>query len=310
MKFDQILTKNLSFRLWWLLLPTFCLAQAPSITDILAREESQKKIREEEQKGTIDVKQKLEAATTKPRASDKDRAVLYNSENELPANEKLLLAVEDEVRHKYASFLSQPETGLIKLLAYKENKLEVNDVRAQTAFPNIPGSGTYYSFAKRNHIANEWSQIRLFENVFLAAYAEMKRTTTATSGGMTQSFAYTSGHALALFSELGNISLENVTLQLPALKYLLEFQPPIESGELANQRKILSAGITKDGFRVQSGVASKSDTTYAVRTINYKKSDAIYIFRVINKSSDGSVFLLWQQLKNFGAADLKVKSQR
>lgn len=310
MKLGQHLTEKLSSGLLLLLLPMLCLAQVPRVEDIMAREERQQKIREEEQKGTKDVKEKLEASTNNPRARNNDRAVLYNNENELPAKEKLLLSVEDEIRNKYSAFLSQPETGLIKLLAYKENKLAVNDVRTQSAFPNIPGSGTYYSFAKRNHIANEWSQIRLIENTFQPAYSEMKRTTIASSGGMVQSFAYTSGYALALFTELGNIPLENITIAQPALKYLLEFQPPKEYREFDNQQKILKTGITKDSFRVQANMPSKTDMTYAVRAINYKKTDAIYIFRVIDKAQDGSVFLLWQQLKNFAAIELKGKAQK
>ena len=310
MKLGQYLTEKLSSYLFLLLLPMICPAQVPSVSDIMAREESQRKIREEEQKGTKDVKEKLEASTNNPRARNNGRAVLYNNENELPVKEKLLLAVEDEIRNKYSAFLSQPETGLIKLLAYKENKLAVNDVRTQSAFPNIPGSGTYYSFAKRNHIANEWSQIRLIENIFQPAYSEMKRTTVASSGGMAQSFAYTSGYALALFTELGNIPLENVTLAQPALKYLLEFQPPKEYKEFDNQQKILKTGITKDSFRVQANMPAKADTTYAVRAINYKKTDAIYIFRVLDKAKDGSVLILWQQLKNFAPIELKGKAQK
>ena len=295
---------------FFLFLPTICFAQAPRVEDILEREARQQKIREEEQKGTIAVKEKMEASSNEVRTRHKERAILYHNENELPPQEKMLLTVADEWREKYAAFLNRPETGLIKLLAYKENKLAVNDVRTQSAFPNIPGSGTYYSFTKRHHIADEWSQLRLYENTFLAAYSEMKRTTVAASGGMSQSFAYTSGYAFALFTELGNIPLENVTLQLPALKYLLEYQPPKESGELTNQRKIVRTGVVKDNFKIQSGVPSKPETTYAMRAINYKKSDAIYIFRVIEKATDGSVLLLWQQLKNFPSVELKSTKVR
>ena len=305
MNFAGIQLEKLGTGIFPLLLSTLCFAQAPRIEDIMAREAQQQKIREEEQKGIKVVKEKMEASSNDIRTRNKDRVKVYNSENELPGQEKLLLTVEEEIRKKYSTFLNQPETGLIKLLAYKENKLEVNDVRTQSAFPNIPGSGTYYSFAKRNHIADEWSQIRLYENTFLAAYSEMKRTTTASSGGMVQSFEYNSGYAFALFSELGNIPLESVTLDLPALKYLLAYQPPKDSGELINQRKILRAGVAKDSFRVQSGVLSKPEMTYAMRAINYKKADAVFVFRVIEKAADGSVLLLWQQIKAFPSIELK-----
>ena len=293
----------------FLCLPSVIFAQAPRIEDILAREELQRKIREEDQKGTNAVKAKMEASSANPRANKNDNPIIYANENELPAQEKLLIAVEETFREKYSSFLKQPDTGIIKLLSYKENKLAVNDVRTQSAFPNIPGSGTYYSFAKRNHIADEWAQIRLFDGVFLSAYSEMKRTTVASSGGAAQTFTYTSGNEFAVFAEIGNTPLENVNLEHPALKFLFEFVPPKDSIELASQRKILRTGIVKDNLRFQVGALSKADTTYAVRSIIYKKTDAVYVFRVINQSADGSVLLLWRQVKAFSPIELKSKTK-
>jgi hypothetical protein len=292
------------FILW---IPAACFSQIMRMEDLLAREELQRKIREEEQKAKNAVKNGMEASSANPRANKNDNPIIYANENELPAQEKLLIAVEDQVREKYSSFLKKPDTGIIKLLSYKENKLAVNDVRTQSAFPNIPGSGTYYSFVKRNHIADEWAQIRLYDGVFLPAYSEMKRTTVASSGGAAQTFTYTSGNEFAVFAEIGNTPLENVTLEHPAVNFLLEFVPPKDSFELANQRKILRTGIVKENLRFQGGALSKVDTTYAVRSINYKKTDAVYVFRVINQAADGGVLLLWQQVKAFSPIELKNK---
>ena len=307
MRYCQDLIKKFGLLALLLLSSGHSLAQAPRIEDIMAREELQRKIREEDQKGTNAVKAKMEASTANPRANKNDHPILYANENELPAQEKLLIAVENKLLEKFSAFLKQPNTGIVKLLSYKENKLAVNDVRTQSAFPNIPGSGTYYSFVKKNHIADEWAQIRLFDGVFLPAYSEMKRTTVASSGGAAQSFTYTSGNEFAVFAEIGNTPLEKVNPEHPALKFLFEFVPPKDSIELANQRKILRAGIVKDNLRFQGGALSKAETTYAVRSIIYKKTDAVYVFRVINQSADGSVLLLWKQLKAFSPIELKNK---
>ncbi len=304
------LINTFSGSILFLSIPLVIFGQAPRIEDILAREELQRKIREEDQKGTNAVKAKMEASTANPRANKNDHPILYANENELPAQEKLLIAVDDKLLEKYSAFLKQPNTGIVKLLSFQENKLAVNDVRTQSAFPNIPGSGTYYSFVKRNHIADEWAQIRLYDSVFLPAYSEMKRTTIASSGGAAQSFTYTSGNEFAVFAELGNMPLENVNLEHPALKFLLDFLPPKDTIELANQRKILRTGIVKDNLRFQGGALSKTDTTYAMRSINYKKTDAVYIFRVINQSNDGSVLLLWKQLKSFSPNELKFLKRK
>ncbi len=309
MNFAEIQLKKFGVRFFFLLFPVLGFAQVQRMEDLVAKEELQRKIREEEQKGKNAVKEKMEAANTNLRAGINDRPILYNNENELPTQEKLLITVEEPQREKYSSFLKQPGTGIVKILSFRENKLAVNDIRTQSAFPNIPGSGTYYSFAKRNHIADEWAQIRLYDGVFLPAYSEMKRTTVASSGGAAQSFTYTSGNEFGVFAELGDMPLENVNLEHPALKFLLDFVPPKDAVELANRRKILRAGIVKDNLRFQGGVLSKANTTYAMRSINYKKTDAVYVFRVINQSNDGSVLLLWQQMKSFSPIELKSKPQ-
>ena len=310
MNFAEIQLKKFGVRFFFLLFPVLGFAQVQRMEDLVAKEELQRKIREEEQKGKNAVKEKMEAANTNLRAGIKVRPILYNNENELPTQEKLLITVEEPQREKYSSFLKQPGTGIVKILSFRENKLAVNDIRTQSAFPNIPGSGTYYSFAKRNHIADEWAQIRLYDGVFLPAYSEMKRTTVASSGGAAQTFTYTSGNEFAVFAEIGNTPLENVNLEHPALKFLFEFVPPKDSIELASQRKILRTGIVKDNLRFQVGALSKADTTYAVRSIIYKKTDAVYVFRVINQSADGSVLLLWQQVKTFSPIELRNSKRK
>ena len=233
--------------------------------------------------------------------------VYFSSENELPSREKKLLAADAAESQKYDSFLRQPQTGLFKLLNYQETKAALTDAKSQFAYPHIRGGGTYYSFAKRNHNADEWAQLHLRDGVLQAAYTEMKRTTVASSGGVPQSFVYISGYSLTVFTTLGNVALEEVTMQQPALQVLAGMQPPTRYQDFVEQMKQYSVGLHVGQNRYQAALPARPDTTYAMRSLNYKKADVIVAFRIVHQDRDGSLHILWKQLKSHSSAELKGK---
>ncbi len=232
---------------------------------------------------------------------------LVKSENELPSHEKKLLAVTPQQFQKHEVFLRQPGTGLFKLLAIDETRLAINDVKAQQAFPHLVGLGAFYSFAKQTHNADEWAQLRYKDGLFHPAYSEMKRTTVANSGGVIQNFVYTSGYSLAVFTALENVRLEEVNLQHPALQALTELQPATQYQDFINQLKQYSTGVKIGQQRYASAVRARAETTFVMRSINYKKADVIVAFRIVQQDGDGSLHILWKQLQSFPPAELKGK---
>ena len=232
---------------------------------------------------------------------------LVKTENELPPHEKKLLAADAQQLQKYERFLRQSGTGLCKLLNIDETRLAINDIKTDHAFPHLVGLGAYFSFAKQTHNPDEWAQIRLKDGALYPAYIEMKRTTLASSGGMAQSFVYTSGYSLALFITLGNIALDDITRQHPALRFLVELQPPTQYQDFINQVKQFRAGITLGQQRFQSSISARAETTYAMRAINYKKADVIIAFRILQQDADGSLHILWKQLQSVPPIELKGK---
>lgn len=232
---------------------------------------------------------------------------LVKTENELPQQEKRLLAPDAQQLQKYEAFLRQPGTGLCKLLNINESRLAINDIKTTSAFPHLVGLGAYFSFAKQTHNPDEWAQIRLKDGALYPAYIEMKRTTLASSGGMAQSFVYTSGYSLAVFTMLGNIALDDIALTLPALQFLVEWQPPTQYQDFISQVKQLQTGVNLGQQRFQSSIPARPETTYAMRAINYKKADVIIAFRIIQPDADGSLHILWKQLQSVPPIELKGK---
>lgn len=286
-------------------------AQQPARLEALREaEEARKKVEEKIKESEVIVRQRAESMANNAAnysANTVPTLPLFKTENELPGQQKKLLAVAPEERQKHEAFLRQPDTGLFKLLTIDETRLAINDVKAQNSVPQLIGLGAFFSFTKQTHNADEWAQIRLKNGVFLPAYLEMKRNTLASSGGMAQSFVYTSGYSLALFTMLGNMALDDLALPHPALQFLVAWQPPTQYQDFISQAKQLQTGVNLGQQRFQSSIPARPETTYAMRAINYKKADVIVAFRIVQQDADGSLHILWKQLQSVPPIELKGK---
>src|SRR5687767_12172467 len=74
---------------------------------------------------------------------------------ELAVLEQKVLAVADTDREEFASFLSQPQTGIIRLLPR-----ELYDGNSKRRLA-INGGGAYYSFVRKTHEYGQGSDIEL-----------------------------------------------------------------------------------------------------------------------------------------------------
>lgn len=284
-------------------------AQQPSNLDQLqAKERLNAKLREEEEQRKKAVEMKMQRGTEDRVGAKRDAARTYfASENELPPAEKKLLTNDPDEEQKYQDLLRQPQTGLFKLLNYQETKAGLADAKSQFAYPHLRGGGAFYSFAKRNHLADEWAQICLQNGILQAAYTEMKRTTVVQSGGAPQNFAYTSGYGLALFTSLGDVALAEVSPQLPAIQMLAEWPLPTHYQEFFTQVKQSKAGLQIGPHWYHATIPSQVNETYVVRSVNYKKADVVIVFRIVRQDADGNLHILWKQLKSLPPVELKGK---
>jgi hypothetical protein len=201
-----------------------------------------------------------------------DRAQLAQEidslKQQLKAKEIEFLEPSPQDKAAFDSFLSQPDTGLIRLLPREtnQNKLSIN------------GGGAYYSFSRLTHEYGYGSDISLEQGRFSVGFA---------------------GAAFGFLLSLGNTSIESVDSENPGLNFLLDFTPPLQEPKARKQQQRANAGFSIDEHFYINRLEVKENTTYALRSIDYGHSDLLIALRVVRKDVDGSLIIAWKLLKKF-----------
>lgn len=240
------------------------------------------------------------------------RQILYaqNALRELyrePTSDELKsVAPNREDLQKYAAFLQQPDTGLIKLIndaGCSENS-KIIVATAECLNYKFPGAGSSFSFRTNSYRLPRLADLTFTENSFQA----------------------TGVHLHGIFVNIGDVPLEKVSLNTRGLQSLSTFEPATEFRNAAKIDKVLSSGVVIDGFIYRRALYAKENTTFALRSVAYggksyravggitynelnfdKRRDVIVIFRVVRTHRDGSVSILWKKLSDEKAAKLKRK---
>jgi hypothetical protein len=205
-------------------------------------------------------------------AQSTDRARLAQEIDSLRAQLKikeqefLLPSVED--RAAFTEFLSQPLTGLIRLLPREKYQQKMT----------IAGGGAFYSFTRLTHEYGSGSDIALEQNHLNVGFAGAN-------------FGY-----LVL---LGDVPLEAVTTETDGVHFLAGLSTPSREPDARIQQRQASDGVKHGEFTYQDRLPVHVGQTYVVRSISYRSTDTLVAFRVVRQDSDGSVILLWKTLKKF-----------
>jgi hypothetical protein len=197
--------------------------------------------------------------------------------------DKERLAPPAEDAAQFASFLSQPGTGLVRLLP----RDEVN-FNGQLS---VRGGGAYYSFAHLVHEYNYGSDIGLERGNFLSGFA---------------------GADYGFLRDLGDLPLENVMLEVEPVASLASFVPPFAEAEARKVYSQLHTGASADvGYRIGETVYRGNFVpavvghTYILRSVSYRMSDVLVVFRVVRRDEQsGDAILLWKLLKRFHTPQL------
>lgn len=191
---------------------------------------------------------------------------------ELAVLEQKVLAVADSDRAEFASFLSQPQTGIIRLLPR-----ETYDGNAKRALA-IRGGGAYYSFVRKTHEYGFGSDIELAQEQLSAGFA---------------------GADYGLLLNLGDVSLEQAANDHAATRVLLEYTPPEKEAEVRAVQRKLWQGMELSGLTFKGRVPAKVSNTYLLRSVSIDRSDILAMFRVVREDTDGSLILVYKVLKTF-----------
>lgn len=198
---------------------------------------------------------------------------IFQMLDELKQTEQEFLAPSDKDLAKNAEFLTQPDTGLIRLLPREvfQDKL------------TILGGAAYYSFTRLTHEYGFGSDIELAQEKFSVGFA---------------------GADFGFLTRLGKVPIEEVTLADPAATFLATFVTPTVEADARAQYQRSVAGFDVNGFTYKSSVAVKKKCAYLLRSINYFGSDVLVAFRIVSQDDDGSVVIVWRILKRFPVAQL------
>lgn len=190
---------------------------------------------------------------------------------EIAVLEKHVLATSDTDREEFAFFLTQPQTGLIRLLPR-----EKYDRKLMT----MNGGGAYYSFVRSTHEYGRGSDIALEQGQLSVGFA---------------------GFDYGILLNVGDVELNQLTPEHLAVRALLEYKPATREADARKEHRALWQGIDLGGFTFKSRLAAKVSNTYLLRSLSYDDSDIAVAFRVARQDTDGSLILIFKVLKKFPA---------
>ena len=213
-------------------------------------------------------------ASAQPADRDKLAGEIESLREQLRQKEQTFLAPSAEDRAAFAEFLRQPGTGLCRLLPREKftGKLMMN------------GGGAYYSFVRLTNEYGYGSDIELSQDQLGVGFA---------------------GADWGYLTKLGDVPLESIALDHPALQFLVTLETPMHEPGARDQQRLSGTGVMINAATYAGRVPALVNTTYALRSIDYGNSDVLVAFRVVRQDSDGSLTLLWKKLKEFPKPELK-----
>jgi hypothetical protein len=195
---------------------------------------------------------------------------------ELVALEKAYLEPSEEDRTRYAAFLNQPNTGLIRLLPREKFDSEVYKENPKTI--TLRGGGAYYSFIRLTHEYGYGSDLSLEHGQFKVGFA---------------------GKESGFMVNLGDVPIETVNSDTAGVTFFAAYKSPKEEQLARREIHRLSRGAEIAGMPVVTQLPVKADSTYLLRSINYGTSDVLVAFRVVRVDSDGSAVIAWKILNKY-----------
>ena len=196
---------------------------------------------------------------------------------ELSALEEQFLAPSENDREAYALLLSQPDSGMIRLLPREKFDSEVYKQNTKTL--SIRGGGAYYSFTRLSHEYGAGSDLALDNGYLSVGFA---------------------GADYGMLLKLGQVQLTDVTVEYPGVKYLATYEAAASEPEARiEQRRFGSTGTEIDGSIFKGTVPLEVGSSYILRSVNFDRSDLLVAFQVVRKDDDGSAIIAWRLLKKY-----------
>jgi hypothetical protein len=226
------------------------------------------------------------------------------SNNLLKAKAMKYLVSTPEIRSKYQDILKLPGTGVVKLLSPKlcsssgsDKKEKLEKMLERCAADFVEGHGRYFSFRKNVYVDYDLADVGFKDNRFFSL------------GAFSQ----------GVLAVLGDVGIEDISLTSKGVDFLADFTPSANIEVVVKESKQFEEGLKAGGINYQKVVDAEKDKTYILRVVAYNpyypapklnnkssfiyplgydvRDDIVVAFRVVEKNDDGSVVLLWKELK-------------
>ncbi len=231
------------------------------------------------------------------------RLAVYRQPPELTKRDKDLTAINPSDKTAFADFLNADETGYVRLHDAVNCNLKSSVLDVSDPCPwNIPGKATTYSFRKEKYRSAIFSDLALLNSNFQVVGINL----------------------LGFLVELGDVSLNKISLQNEGVKTMADFIASDDIKEIEKQYAAAEKGFRVGKFLYISTLPVKEKTTYVLRAIAYQgkvyrkansfkinilegdtRIDLTLALRVIRKHEDGSVSILWKELSRKDSPKIK-----
>jgi hypothetical protein len=128
-------------------------------------------------------------------------------------------------------------------------------------------------------------------------------------------------------ANLGETDIDLLTLESEGVKEVIGISTEKQAVSIREAVENIKKGLKLGNVLFSNKVTAEKNSTYVLRSIAYKtksyvefygytynefdydkRRDIVVAFRMVEKNDDGSVVLLWKELRNEKAPKLKLKS--
>lgn len=251
-------------------------------------------------------------------------------ENNLLLAPKSRLLPDRKYLKQFSEFLRDKNTGLVRIFpdmgCDKGNVVTIGELERCAGAVQIPGGGSYYSFRNKTHIISRKDGLIsiLSDSPLTADEIAVLPIDLTRIGDISPDIHFIDNtlstvgiiNGFGLISNIGDISLEGLTMKSEPVTFLNYYEPKNKSAEIRTETETFKKGVAFGNYTYSLSAPLKLNEAYILRSIAYKyknssyfdkRSDVIVAFKAIAKEPDDSLILLWRKLQNKSAPVLKEK---
>lgn len=233
-----------------------------------------------------------------------------------------MLVVPPSYFEKYKSLLKDGKVELARLQpdknCYISIVVSVEDLEKCYDVVPVPGGGSFYSFRDKSNFPIEKTFIRTSNGDITKPDKRIltfPRMGVGAGGNwwnihfINNNFDVANDTVQGIIAEIGDVGLENLKLKSKEFEFLNDFEPSETLEEVRGRNETLKKGIKFNNFTYSNSTSMKLNSTYVLRSVDYhsnlrtkmtgnKQADITVALKVVGRENDGSIIILWKELKS------------